>query len=220
VSSEPTVVVRDGLARLEWVSGERSPTPRGIVFVDRDGVINELVMDPRSGTHESPLEESSVRIVPGAAQALACLADGGYVPICVSNQPAAAKGRASVAQLLAVHVRVIELLQAQGSAIAVSYLCLHHPSGVVSELTGRCDCRKPSPGMLLMGAGELGVDPRDAWMVGDTDADVRAGKAVGCKTALLLYPGSFHKRGGGPEADLTLAGLIQVAETLNPEHTN
>jgi D-glycero-D-manno-heptose 1,7-bisphosphate phosphatase len=220
VNKERTVVIRDGLVRLESATGRRKQRPRGIVFVDRDGVINELVMDPRSETHESPLEESSVRIVPGAAQALARLADGGYGVICVSNQPAAAKGKVSVAALLAVHVRVIELLQAQGVTVAVSYLCLHHPSGVVPELTGRCDCRKPSPGMLLTGASALGVDPRDTWMVGDTDADVQAGKAAGCRTALLRYPGSFHKRGQGPDADLTLDSLAQVAEILNPDHVN
>lgn len=215
-----TVVIRDGLLRLESISEKGSKRPRGIVFLDRDGVINELVIDPHSGACESPLEEASVRIIPGAPQALARLVAGGFTVICVSNQPAAAKGRVSVSQLLAVHTRVIELVEAQGAAIAASYLCLHHPSGVVSELAGTCTCRKPLPGMLLTGASALGIDPCDGWMVGDTDADVRAGKAAGCKTALLHYPGSFHKRGQGANADLTLKSLAQVAEFLNPDHTN
>ena len=41
----------------------RSPA----VFVDRDGVINELVPDPVSGRPESPLRVADVRLVPGAA---------------------------------------------------------------------------------------------------------------------------------------------------------
>jgi D-glycero-D-manno-heptose 1,7-bisphosphate phosphatase len=220
VNREHAVVIGDGLLRLGSVSGVRAQRPRGIVFLDRDGVINELVVDPRSGACESPLEESSVRLIPGASRAVARLIDGGFVVMCVSNQPAAAKGAVSVAELLDVHTRVIELVESQGAAISASYLCLHHPSGVVPELARRCDCRKPSPGMLLTGARALDIDPRDTWMVGDTDTDVRAGKAAGSRTALLRYPGSFHKRGQGVNADLTLESLGQVADILNPENSN
>ncbi len=167
---------------------------RAGAFLDRDGILNELVPDPASGAPESPLGVSEVRLVPGAAAAATALAQMGFVLVCVSNQPAAAKGKVSVAQLLAVHERVIELLREQGVELESSRLCMHHEDGVVAELSGRCDCRKPAPGMLLQEAHSLGIDPRASWMVGDTDADIAAGKAAGCRTLLIRHPASVHKR--------------------------
>jgi D-glycero-D-manno-heptose 1,7-bisphosphate phosphatase len=167
---------------------------RAAVFLDRDGVLNELVADTASGAGESPLKVEQVRLVPGAAMAAAHLARAGYALICVSNQPAAAKGTVSVAQLHAVHARVTELLAREGVTFATSRLCLHHEQGVIPGLSGPCECRKPSPGMLLDAAGALGVDLARSWMVGDTDADIAAGRAAGCKTLLIRHAGSVHKR--------------------------
>jgi D-glycero-D-manno-heptose 1,7-bisphosphate phosphatase len=156
--------------------------------------LNELVPDPVTGVPESPLSVAHVRLVPGAAAAAARLAQLGFVLVCVSNQPAAAKGVVSVAQLRDVHNRVLELLCAQGVELAASRLCLHHERGVVPELSGPCDCRKPAPGMLLDAARALAIDLSVSWMVGDTDADMAAGKAAGCMTLLVRHPGSIHKR--------------------------
>jgi D-glycero-D-manno-heptose 1,7-bisphosphate phosphatase len=185
-----------------------------VVLLDRDGVLDELVRDPVSGLPESPLHVRDVRLVEGAAAAAACLARAGFRLACVSNQPAAAKGRASVAQLLAVHARVAELLARDGVRLDALRLCLHHPDGTVPALSGPCPCRKPAPGMLLGVAAELGVDARACWMVGDTDADVAAGRAAGCRTALIEYPGSVHKRLGRAHPDLTAASLDDAVARL------
>jgi D-glycero-D-manno-heptose 1,7-bisphosphate phosphatase len=184
---------------------------RGAVFVDRDGVINELVPDPISGRPESPLRASDLRLVPGASAALGSLANAGWSLVGVSNQPAAAKGVVSVEELKAVQARVLELLAAEGVRFDAFKLCLHHPEGVVRDLTGVCECRKPAPGMLLEAALELGVDPTDSWMVGDTDGDVAAGKAAGCHTVLVEYPGSAHKRDGVPHPDTMVRDLAAAA---------
>jgi D-glycero-D-manno-heptose 1,7-bisphosphate phosphatase len=171
-----------------------SSVPRAAVFVDRDGVINELVAEELSGHGESPLSVDDVRLIPGAAVALARLARAGHPLVCVSNQPAAAKGAVSVPELMAIHERVIELLGQEGAHLIASYLCPHHPEGVVAELTGVCACRKPSPGMLHAAADALGLDLGSSWMVGDTDADLGAGSEAGCRTLLIVNPGSAHKR--------------------------
>jgi D-glycero-D-manno-heptose 1,7-bisphosphate phosphatase len=162
------------------------------VFLDRDGVLNELA--PSSGAGESPLTVAEVRLIPGAATAAADLARAGYALVCVSNQPAAAKGTVTVEQLLAVHKRVVALLAAEGVELDASRLCLHHPDGVVPALSGHCPCRKPEPGMLRGAARALGLDLRNSWMVGDTAADIVAGAAAGCRTMLIENPGSVHKR--------------------------
>lgn len=186
---------------------------RAAVFLDRDGVLNELVEDPTSGAPESPLTVEQVRLVPGAATAAAVLARAGYLLVCVSNQPAAAKGRVSVSRLLAVHDRVNALLAQEGVVLATSRLCLHHEQGVVSGLSGPCDCRKPAPGMLLDAAASLEVDLSVSWMVGDTDADIEAGRAVGCRTLLIRNPASVHKRLRAIGADMVAASLAEATQT-------
>lgn len=70
--------------------------------------------------------------------------------------------------------------------VAEIYYCPHH---VLSD----CACRKPRPGMLLAAARDLGVRPRNAWMVGDKPLDVQTGRAFGCRTAWVGGP-SWRKR--------------------------
>jgi histidinol-phosphate phosphatase family protein len=185
-----------------------------VAFLDRDGVLNEAVHDPDSGMLESPLTVDDVRLLPGAATAAGELAHAGYRLVCVSNQPAAAKGKASVQQLLAVHQRVLELLAHEGVQIDASRLCPHHPEGVVPELSGPCDCRKPAPGMLLDAARAFDVDLSASWMLGDTDADVVAGEAAGCRTVLIGYAGSAHKRLKSANPNLTAADLADAVAQL------
>jgi histidinol-phosphate phosphatase family protein len=163
-------------------------------FLDRDGVINEGVPDPDTGMLESPLRVEDVRLLPGAVPALRALASAGYALVCVTNQPAAAKGKISLGELRAIHERALELLEREGIHLDASRLCPHHPDGVVDELSGPCSCRKPAPGMLLDAALALELDVSRSWMLGDTDSDVLAGAAAGCRTALIEYPGSAHKR--------------------------
>jgi D-glycero-D-manno-heptose 1,7-bisphosphate phosphatase len=193
-------------------SAPSAPTPaaspaRPAAFVDRDGVVNEGIPDPGSGALESPLRVGDVRLLPGVASALSALADEGFLLVCVSNQPAAAKAKMTVEEVRSVHSRVLSLLALDGARFDASYLCPHHPSGVVAELSGPCPCRKPAPGMLLAAADALGIDLGASWMFGDTDTDIEAGASAGCRTVLIDYPGSAHKRTGAPLPSLRAASL-------------
>jgi len=186
------------------------------VFVDRDGVLDELVPDPESGLPESPLDPGDVRLLPGVGAALGELEAASYTLIGVSNQPAAAKGKVSREQLLAVHQRVLDLLAAEGIHFADFKLCLHHPDAVVEDLRGPCACRKPAPGMLLEAAAERSLDLGSSWMIGDTDTDVEAGRSAGTGTVLVEYPGSSHKRMGGVEPTfraVDLRGAVGILVT-------
>ncbi len=188
---------------------------RPAAFLDRDGTLNELVPDS-SGVPESPLRAADVRLIEGAAAAARRLAQAGFALVCVSNQPAAAKGKVSVERLHAVHERVLELLREQGVHLDASRLCLHHPQGVVPELSGTCACRKPAPGMLLDAAEELNLDLASSWMLGDTDSDVIAGHAAGCRVVLIEHPGSAHKRAAKASPDLVASSLADgVARLLD-----
>ncbi|MDA0301604.1 MAG: HAD-IIIA family hydrolase, partial [Chloroflexi bacterium] len=72
-----------------------------------------------------------------------------------------------------------------GAELAGFYYCPHHPEGSVTEFAVECSCRKPAEGMILRAAAELGINPAESWMVGDTLDDVEAGNRAGCRTILL-----------------------------------
>ena len=181
------------------------------VFVDRDGVINELVPDPGTGHAESPLHVADVRLIPGAAEGLRLLAGAGWTVVGVSNQPSAAKGYVSLDEVLAVQAHVLSLLAAEGVRFDDFRLCLHHPAGSVPELTVVCECRKPAPGMLLDAARDLDIDLGASWMVGDTDGDIQAGQAAGCRTVLVEHRGSAHKRTAQLQPDGVVTDLTAAA---------
>ena len=187
---------------------------RRAAFVDRDGVVNELVRDPASGERESPLSVDDVALIPGAVEGLAALAGAGFLLVGVTNQPAAAKGTVSRTRIEQIQERVIELLAAEGIAFDAFEICLHHPDGILPELSGPCECRKPAPGMLLRAARNLAIDLGRSWMVGDTDADVLAGRAAGCRTALIENPSSAHKRSGSILSDVSAPRLPAAVELI------
>jgi D-glycero-D-manno-heptose 1,7-bisphosphate phosphatase len=69
--------------------------------------------------------------------------------------------------------------------------------------------------MLLDAAEELGLDLASSWMLGDTDSDVTAGHAAGCRAVLIEHPGSAHKRTAEVGPDLVASNLADgVAQLL------
>ncbi len=186
------------------------------IFLDRDGVLVEPVPDPaHPGVMESPYHADDVALTAGAAQAVRRLRSEGWLLVCVSNQPAAAKGTAPLAALESVHERMVALLAEHGARLDAFHYCFHHPQGVVAELAGDCACRKPAPGMLLTAADQLGLRLDACWMVGDSDSDVSAGHAVGCRTLLIEHPGSTHRRRGTARPTITAPDLETAAVRLS-----
>jgi D-glycero-D-manno-heptose 1,7-bisphosphate phosphatase len=164
------------------------------VFLDRDGVIVELVWDELDRRLEAPNSPGDVRLATGAAEAIRTFRSAGFRTVVVSNQGAAAKLKVTRADLADTHERVVQLLADQGAEIDDYRYCLHHPEGLDTELAVVCACRKPAPGMLLAAAAELDIDLAVSWMIGDSDLDVEAGRRAGCRTILVENPGSAHRR--------------------------
>lgn len=188
------------------------------VFLDRDGVIVDVVPDPRSGTNESPYRPADVRLVPGVAEGIHVLRSAGFLLVVVSNQPAVAKGTVSMGELKAVHLRAVELLRLEEIELDGWHYCFHHPHGLVPRLSIECACRKPNPGLLLSAAADLGVDLARSWMVGDAATDVEAGRSAGCTTVLLEHQGSSHRRPpGARRPDYTTAGLRSAADIISSQ---
>jgi histidinol-phosphate phosphatase family protein len=168
-----------------------------LVLLDRDGVLNKVVVNPEHGTIDSPLHPSQVTIVEGAPQAAARLSKAGYGLVIVSNQPAAAKGKTTEANLKAVNEEVVSALERAGAKVLRSYLCFHRSED-------RCACRKPKTALLAQAFEEFPqFDRGTSWMVGDGVTDVRAGHAFGIKTAYIGAKKTdaiqiFHEAGVSP----------------------
>ena len=157
------------------------------IFLDRDGTINRHVGFLRN-IYEMDL-------LPGSAEAIRKINQSGYLAILVTNQPVIARGEVTVGQLREIHNKLETLLGREGAYLDAIYYCPHHPDkgfeGEIPELKIDCDCRKPKPGMLLKAAEDYNIDLAASWMVGDSESDIKAGIAAGCKTALVENSAQF-----------------------------
>jgi D-glycero-D-manno-heptose 1,7-bisphosphate phosphatase len=143
------------------------------VFLDRDGTLIEdsgYVRDSRT-----------MRLLPGAAEAIARLNQAEWLPIVVTNQSGIARGLLTQAEYLATERRLDELLGAHGAQIAGQYHCPHLP-----EITGECECRKPGPLLYRQAADRFGLDLSASYWIGDRLRDIEAAKRFGGRGILLL----------------------------------
>lgn len=158
------------------------------VFVDRDGVLNEMVYDETHGLMDSPRRPEQVRMIPGAGAFLRELRERGFFVSVVTNQPGIAKSTLTVAELETVNDCLSEQLGREGGSWDELRFCPHHPDGGSTpnpEYVCACQCRKPKPGMLLDAACVHGIGLGSSWMIGDGVNDIHAGIAAGCRTALV-----------------------------------
>lgn len=151
------------------------------IFLDRDGTINKYV------GFLTNIKEFN--LIEGVAEAIKKINSSEYLVIVVTNQPIIARGDSSIEELEEIHKKLETLLGEEGAYLNAIYFCPHHPekgfAGERKEYKIECNCRKPKPGMLLEAANNFNIDLTKSWMLGDEEKDVQAGKAAGCKTALI-----------------------------------
>ena len=154
------------------------------VFLDRDGVLNEIVYNEDTELFDSAANVSQFRLFPYAAQAVKEIKEMGYYVFVVTNQPSAAKGKTSVCNLYDINTALCEQVEVDDV-----FMCLHYPNALPMSrepyLIKTCDCRKPKPGLLQKAADKYNLDLANSYMVGDSYTDVLAGRAMGVKTVLL-----------------------------------
>lgn len=165
---------------------------RKAVFLDRDGVLNALVLNPATGRMESPLTPGSFRLLDNVIPALCRLQSAGYALILVSNQPNYALGKSSLQALGAIHYCLGSTLIASGIRFSRFCYCLHHPRGVTPGYSGLCVCRKPSPWFLLRARDDLGLCLRNSWMIGDQPTDTHCGRSARVRTIRLTSGAGPH----------------------------
>ena len=155
------------------------------VFVDRDGVINELYYDEDHGIVDSPFHPNQFNNFPKVAEAINTFHDLGYLVILVSNQPGIAKKHFSEKTFNSIKEKMNNELKKQNAYFDDEYYCMHHPEAKNNTYKKNCDCRKPKPGMLKQAEKKHDIDLSQSWMIGDGVTDIEVGDNVGCKTIFV-----------------------------------
>jgi len=200
------------------------------VFLDRDGVINELVYHQEQEIIDSPFTPGQFKLIPGVTGALKALRQNGYLTILVSNQPGIAKGHMTLKNFQLIRQKMDAELKKDDVEMDGEYYCLHHPEAVVYKYRKQCDCRKPLPGLLFNAAEEKDIDLKQSWLIGDNLSDIQAGKEAGCRTILLgtrkcefcrlmteknIFPDKiFGNIGEAVQAQILQKKFVKVTEVL------
>lgn len=177
-----------------------------VVFMDKDGTLIENV--PYNA------DPAQIRLAPTARRAVMRLVREGYSIVVVTNQAGIARGMFPESAMEAIRERIGELFAPMGAELAGFYYCPHHPEGSVTEFAVECACRKPAAGLILRAAEELGIDPAESWMVGDTLDDVEAGNRAGCRTILLDNGNETEWRVDGKRWPAVVVGDLDRAAAI------
>ena len=167
---------------------------RRAFFLDRDGVVIEQVhylSDP-----------AQVALIPGAAAAIRAIREHGDLAVVITNQSGVGRGYFTMADVDAVHRRMLELLRAEGAELDGIRVCPHAPGE-------NCVCRKPRPGLFLDAARTLDIDLARSVMVGDRRSDLDSGVNAGCALSILVRTGY-----GAEEEEPCRAAGFPVADDL------
>ena len=155
------------------------------IFLDRDGVINEIVYHKDMGIVDSPFTVEQFKLLPDVGKAIKKFHDLGFKVILVSNQPGIAKDHHNLDTLEKIKTKMRNELAKKGAKLDAEYYCLHHPEAKIEKYKEICNCRKPKPGMMLKAAKDHDIDISKSWMIGDGINDIQAGKAAGLKTIFI-----------------------------------
>jgi D-glycero-D-manno-heptose 1,7-bisphosphate phosphatase len=171
---------------------------RSAVFLDRDGTLIREV------NYLCAVEQ--IEILPGVAQALRLLREGGFKLVMMTNQSVIARGGLSEAGLQEIHSALSAKLDAQGVTLDAMYYCPHHPTEGIGDYRVACGCRKPKTGMIDRAVQDLDLDAGRSFVVGDQMTDVELARSVGA-TAILLGR-------DGAAADAASAVNVAVVDDL------
>jgi len=150
---------------------------RKVVFLDRDGVINK---DPASINKYSYVTKwEEFRFLPGARRAIKKLTEAGYAIYVISNQAGIAKGYFTLQALKDITKKMLREIEESGGKIAGVFYCPHRNED-------NCGCRKPKAGLFQKALKRGDINFKDTFFIGDKIMDVQAGRAIGCKTILVL----------------------------------
>jgi D-glycero-D-manno-heptose 1,7-bisphosphate phosphatase len=148
-------------------------TPKKILLLDRDGIINKKVAQGEYVTCWDQFE-----FMPDSLIALEKLASDGFSFIVITNQAGVARGKISTETLSDIHEKMTQELGFLGINILKVYSCEHH-------WNENCSCRKPKPGLFYQVSKDFLLDLDRVLYIGDDPRDCIASNAAGCKSVFI-----------------------------------
>jgi D-glycero-D-manno-heptose 1,7-bisphosphate phosphatase len=170
---------------------------RGLVILDRDGVINR-------DSDEFIKDADEWLALPGSMDAIAELSRGGFTLAVASNQSGIARGLFDQGALDAMHQKMLELVDTAGGRISKIVICPHGPDD-------DCDCRKPKPGLLEQLAEHFDTSLAGVPVIGDSLRDLEAAAAVGAKPILVRTGKGARTEAALPERFANIAVYDDLA---------
>jgi histidinol-phosphate phosphatase family protein len=151
--------------------------------------------------------EEDFELYPGAGAAIKLFKDNGFKVVVITNQSGLARGYFTEETLGEIHNKLRTELKGFGVEIDAIYYCPHHPND-------GCDCRKPGTALFRRAAHEMGIDIGASFLIGDSPMDIRAGRALGCRTVMLTtgtgMGGSIADSPDFVAADLAEAAVLVI----------
>jgi len=145
-----------------------------VVFLDRDGVINEY-----PGHGEYVTHHREFKFIPGSIEGIKKLREKGFKIFVVSNQAGVNKGLYSQKDLDAITKKMLQGFKRKGVAVDGIYYCTHGSED-------NCNCRKPRTGLLEKAIENCAHKAKFTFFVGDSFRDMNAARSFKAKTILVL----------------------------------
>jgi D-glycero-D-manno-heptose 1,7-bisphosphate phosphatase len=174
---------------------------RPAVFLDRDGVINRVVVG--NGMPYPPSHVGDFELYEDVPDGCARLKAANFLLVVITNQPDVGRGTQSRETVEAMNLK----MQSALPLLDRIEICYH-----AGERYGQpCDCRKPRPGLILRAAAELNIDPTRSYVIGDRWRDVDCARAAGCR-AILIQRGYTETLREAP--DFTVANFNEAVSAV------
>jgi D-glycero-D-manno-heptose 1,7-bisphosphate phosphatase len=180
--------------------GKREVAQRA-VFLDRDGVINRVIL--RDGMPSPPSHLEDFQLYDDVPEGCLRLKAAKFLLIVITNQPDVGRGTQSREMVEAMTLK----MQSALPTLDRIEICYH-----AGERYGEaCSCRKPLPGLILRAAAELNIDMKQSYVIGDRWRDVDCARAAGCH-AVFIQRG--YKEALRQKPDFTVLNFDQAVNTV------
>ena len=143
------------------------------LFLDRDGVVNV--------EKDYLYKIDDFEFIEGLFELCNYYQKQGYLIFIVTNQSGIARGYYSEEDFNLLSQWMSKEFSKHSINIEKIYYCPHHP-----DISGKCSCRKPEPGMLLKAINEFNIDVTHSLIIGDKERDIEAGISAGLKESYLF----------------------------------
>ena len=153
---------------------------RRIVFLDRDGTLNEETADEQIDSLEK------VRLMPGVVPALLELKRAGLAFVMVTNQDGLGTCGFPQERFELAHRFILELFASQGIEFEAICVCPHFKHQ-------DCACRKPKTGMVQDFLAAHPIDTVRSYMIGDRDTDMEFAANLGVQGLRIRLHGEPHE---------------------------